>query len=238
MALPKLNVPKYTLKLPSDARRIVNYRPFLVKEEKLLLLATETGNQEDIITAIKNIISECTDIAEVDKLSTFDIEYIFLQIRTKSVGENVTVSVTCPDDEETQVEVSIPLDDIKVIKDKKHTKELKLSDEVVLTMGYPSLDIFVKMNFTETGSVGVEQIFEMAASCVETISDPNQVYECKDLPKKELLEFFDNLNSKQFGVIQSFFETMPKLSHTVKVTNPNTKVESDVVLEGLASFFG
>tara|TARA_R100000458_G_C8274039_1_gene248946 strand:+ start:1224 stop:1940 length:717 start_codon:yes stop_codon:yes gene_type:complete len=238
MALPKLNVPKYTLKLPSDARRIVNFRPFLVKEEKLLLIATETGEQPEIVKAIKNIITSCTDIKDVDSLSTFDIEYVFLQIRTKSVGENVTVSVTCPDDGETEVEVQIPLDEIKVIKDKKHTKELKLDEEVVLTMGYPSLDTFVQMNFTEEGGAGVDQVFKMAASCVEQISDPNQVYDCKDVPQKELLEFFDNLNSKQFGVIQSFFETMPKLSHTLKVTNPNTGKENEVVLEGLASFFG
>jgi len=238
MALPKLNVPKYTLKLPSDARRTVNFRPFLVKEEKLLLIATETGEQADIVKAIKDIISACTDITDVDSLSTFDIEYVFLQIRTKSVGEAVTVSVTCPDDGETQVEVEIPLDDIKVIKDKKHKKELQLSDEVIITMGYPSLDTFVKMNFTDEGGTSVDQVFDMAASCVESISDPNQVYDCKDLPRKDLIEFFDNLNSKQFGVIQSFFESMPKLSHTVKVTNPNTEVESDVVLEGLASFFG
>ncbi len=139
---------------------------------------------------------------------------------------------------ETEVEVQIPLDEIKVIKDKKHTKELKLDEEVVLTMGYPSLDTFVQMNFTEEGGAGVDQVFKMAASCVEQISDPNQVYDCKDVPQKELLEFFDNLNSKQFGVIQSFFETMPKLSHTLKVTNPNTGKENEVVLEGLASFFG
>ena len=177
MALPKLNVPKYTLKLPSDARRIVNYRPFLVKEEKLLLIATETGEQADIVKAIKDIITACTDISDVNELSTFDIEFVFLQIRTKSVGENVTVSITCPDDGETQVEVEIPLDDIKVIKDKKHKKELQLSDDVIITMGYPSLDTFVKMNFTAEGGAGVEQVFDMAASCVETITDPNQLYD-------------------------------------------------------------
>ena len=163
MALPKLSAPKYKLKLPSDGRT-VNYRPFLVKEEKLLLLATETGEQADIVKAIKDIITECTDIKSVDDLSTFDIEYVFLQIRTKSVGENVTVSVTCPDDNETEVEVEIPLDDIKVIKDKKHSKELQLSEEVLVTMGYPSLDTFVKMNFTPEGGAGVEQVFDMAAS--------------------------------------------------------------------------
>ena len=235
MALPKINVPKYKLKLPSDGRT-VNFRPFLVKEEKLLLLATETGEQEDIVSAIKNIIKECTDIQEVEKLATFDIEYVFLQIRTKSVGESVEVNVTCPDDGETTVPVSIPLDEIKVQKNRTHKSELKLSDEVIITMGYPSLDSFVKMNFGEETSQ-IEQVFEMAAGCVKTIADANQVYDCADSTKQELVEFFDQLNSKQFMMIQEFFETMPKLSHTVKVTNPNTGVESEIVLEGLASFF-
>ena len=235
MALPKLNVPRYKIKLPSDGRT-VSYRPFLVKEEKLLLLATETGEQDEIVTAIKNIIKECTDISNVDRLSTFDIEYLFLQIRTKSVGESVEVSVLCPDDGETEVAISIPLDEIKVVKTRGHKKEIKLSDEIVITMGYPSLDTFVKTNFTEDESE-VEQMFDMAASCVETIADVEQVYECKDVPKAELVEWFNELNSKQFQMIQKFFETMPKLKHTVPVTNPNTGVESEVVLEGLASFF-
>jgi|TARA_Y100000004_G_scaffold129430_1_gene145903 hypothetical protein len=235
MALPKLNVPRYKIKLPSDGRT-VSYRPFLVKEEKLLLLATETGEQDEIVTAIKNIIKECTDISNVDRLSTFDIEYLFLQIRTKSVGESVEVSVLCPDDGETEVAISIPLDEIKVVKTRGHKKEIKLSDEIVITMGYPSLDTFVKKNFTEDESE-VEQMFDMAASCVETIADVEQVYECKDVPKAELIEWFNELNSKQFQMIQKFFETMPKLKHTVPVTNPNTGIESEVVLEGLASFF-
>jgi hypothetical protein len=235
MALPKLNVPRYKIKLPSDGRT-VSFRPFLVKEEKLLLLATETGEQDEIVTAIKNIIKECTDIQNVERLSTFDIEYLFLQIRTKSVGESVDVTVICPDDGETEVAISIPLDDIKVVKTRGHKREMKLSDEIVITMGYPSLDTFVKMNFTDSDSE-VEQMFDMAASCVETIADVEQVYECKDVPKAELIEWFNELNSKQFQMIQKFFETMPKLSHTVMVTNPNTGVEREVVLEGLASFF-
>ncbi|AOO19360.1 baseplate hub subunit [Cyanophage S-RIM12_WH_07_0310] len=235
MALPKLNVPKYKLKLPSDGRT-VDYRPFLVKEEKLLLLATETGEQEEIIGAIKNIITQCTDITSVDKLATFDIEYLFLQIRTKSVGENVDVMVTCPDDGETEVEISIPLDEIKVVKTRGHKKELKLDDEIVVTMGYPSLTSFVEMNFGDEVNQ-IDQIFQMAASCIETIADTNQIYECKDVPKSEILEFLDQLSSKQFAEVQKFFETMPKLSHKVQVTNPNTGVESEVVLEGLASFF-
>ena len=235
MALPKISVPKYKLKLPSDGRT-VNFRPFLVKEEKILLLATESGEQTTIVGAIKDIIKDCTDITDVEKLATFDIEFVFLQIRTKSVGESVDVSVTCPDDEETTVSISIPLDEIKVKKTRGHKKDIKISDEIAITMGYPSLQTFVAMNFGEDGA-GVDQVFDMAASCVETISDANQVYDCSTTPKKELIEFFDQMNSKQFMMIQDFFEKMPKLTHTVKVTNPNTGVESDVVLEGLASFF-
>lgn len=235
MALPKLNVPKYKTNLPSTGK-VVNYRPFLVKEEKLLLIATETGNQSDLVRAIKEILSNCTDLKDVNSLSTFDLEFLFLKIRTKSVGENVEVTVTCPDDNETEVAVSIPLDEINVVKDKNHKTELKLSDEIIITMGYPSVETFVTMNF-DTEQSQVDQLFEMAASCIETIADTNQVYECKDSTKQELLEFFDQLSTKQFVMIQEFFETMPKLSHKVKVTNPNTGVESEIVLEGLASFF-
>ena len=235
MALPKLNVPKYKMKLPSDGR-VVNYRPFLVKEEKLLLLATQSGEQDQLITAIKEIITACTDIKDIDKLATFDIEFLFLQIRTKSVGEKVDCVVTCPDDNESTVTVSIPLDEIKVKKTRGHKPEIQLSEECSITMGYPSLDMFVSMNFSGE-DIGVDEVFKMAAACIKTIADPNQVYVCADVPQKEIQEFFDDMNSAQFAKIQKFFDTMPKLTHTVKVTNPNTGVESDVVLEGLASFF-
>ena len=236
MALPKLNVPKYKLKLPSDGRT-VNFRPFLVKEEKLLLLATETGEQSDIIEAIKNIIISCTDLTTVEGLATFDIEYLFLNIRCKSVGETVHVVVTCPDDNVTTVNVSIPLDTIKVKKTRGHKAEIKLSDECSITMGYPSLDMFVTANFTDEDENRVDEVFKMAASCIKTIQDPNQVYVCAEVPPNEIQEFFDDMNSAQFGLVQKFFDTMPKLTHTIKVTNPNTGKESDVVLEGLASFF-
>ena len=236
MALPKLNVPKYKLKLPSDGRT-VNFRPFLVKEEKVLLMATESGEQAELISAVTDIIKACTDIQDVDKLPTFDIEYVFLQIRTKSVGEEVEVLVNCPDDEETQVKIKIPLDQIKVKKTRGHKSTVQLTDECAVEMGYPSLDMFVKLNFTDQ-NIGVEEVFQMAAACVKTIQDPNQVYECKDVPQEEILAFFDDMNSGQFAKIQDFFDTMPKLTHTVKVVNPKTEVESEVVLEGLASFFG
>ena len=237
MALPKLNVPKYKMKLPSTGK-VVNYRPFLVKEEKLLLLATETGEQADLVNAIKDIITACTDISDVESLATFDIEFVFLQIRTKSVGESVELAITCPDDNETQVPVTIPLNDIKIQKSKKHKAEIKLSDEIIMKMKYPSMSTFVEMNFVgDDAEVGADQIFDMAADCVESITDTEQVYDCTDMPRTEIVEFFENLSSKQFMLVQEFFETMPKLSHTVKITNPNTGVESDVVLEGLASFF-
>ena len=236
MALPKLNVPKYKLKLPSDGRT-VNFRPFLVKEEKVLLLATETGEQSDIIEAIKNIIISCTDLTTVEGLATFDNEYLFLNIRCKSVGETVDVVVTCPDDNVTTVNVSIPLDTIKVKKTRGHKAEIKLSDECSITMGYPSLDMFVTANFTDEDENRVDEVFKMAASCIKTIQDPNQVYVCAEVPPNEIQEFFDDMNSAQFGLVQKFFDTMPKLTHTIKVTNPNTGKESDVVLEGLASFF-
>ena len=235
MALPKLNVPRYKMKLPSDGRS-VNYRPFLVKEEKLLLMATELGGQEELITAIKDIITACTDIKDVEKLATFDIEYLFLNIRAKSVGENVQVNITCPDDEETQVPVSIFLDDIKVVKNRKHKKELKISDNVVVTMSYPTLNDFVAMNFQNT-TPDVDDVFKMAASCIQSIADENQIYDCADIPNEEIVEFFNDMNSKQFAMIQGFFDTMPKLSHTLTVTNPETGVESEVVLEGLSAFF-
>ena len=236
MALPKLNTPKYKMKLPSDGRT-VNFRPFLVKEEKLLLVATETGGQSGLFDAIKTIIQDCTDIANVEDLATFDIEYVFLQIRTKSVGETVNVQVTCPDDNETTVEAEIPLDDIKVKKTRGHKSEIKLDDNIIVTMKYPNLDTFVEMNIGDAEDQGVEQIFKMAASCIKTIADTEQVYDCADSSDAEISEFFESLTSSQFQEIQKFFETMPKLAYTLKVTNPNTEVESEVELEGLASFF-
>ena len=236
MALPKLNAPKYKMKLPSDGRT-VNFRPFLVKEEKLLLVATETGGQEGLFEAIKTIIQDYADIANVEDLATFDIEYVFLQIRTKSVGETVNVQVTCPDDNETTVEAEIPLDDIKVKKTRGHKNEIKLDDSIIVTMKYPNLDTFVEMNIGESEDQGVEQIFKMAASCIKTIADTEQVYDCADSSDAEIAEFFESLTSSQFQEIQKFFETMPKLAHTLKVTNPETGVESEVELEGLASFF-
>lgn len=235
MALPTINTPRYKMKLPSDGRT-VNYRPFLVKEEKILLIATEMGEQEEIMRAITQIIKDCTDIEDVNSLATFDIEFVFLQIRTKSVGEDVKVNVTCPDDGETNVEVKIPLQEIKVQKDRKHSSQIKLGDDIILTMGYPNLETFVEMNFVEQAP-SVEQIFEVAARCMKSIADAEQIYDCADSTKKELLEFLDGLTSSQFKKIQDFFDTMPKLKHKVTVKNPNTGVDNDIELEGLSAFF-
>ena len=238
MALPKLNVPYYNVKLPSDGRS-VKYRPFLVKEEKLLFLAMESGEQEDMIDAVKNTLTECTNIKNIDQLATFDIEYLFLRIRASSVGETVEVNITAPDDEETEVKVQIALDEIQVQKNKDHNPEIKLTDEIIVTMGYPSLDSFIKTNFDVEGenSNALDQVFDLAATCIKTIADKDQVYDCADIPKAEMREWFEQFNSKQFGLIQKFFETMPKLSHTLEIENPKTGVKSEIVLEGLAAFF-
>ena len=236
MALPKISVPKYKLKLPSDGRT-VNFRPFLVKEEKLLLLATETGEQSDIIEAIKNIIISCTDLTTVEGLATFDIEYLFLNIRGKSVGENLDVNIICPDDKETEVKVNIDLDDIKCHKNEDHTNKIKLDDSLMMEMKYPSLDEFIKSNFDLDEKNQMDQSFDLIAQCIDKIYSEEEVWAAEDCTKKEMSDFLESMNSSQFKEIETFFETMPKLSHTLKVTNPKTKVESEVVLEGLASFF-
>ena len=224
--------------MPSTGKTI-QYRPFLVKEEKLLVLALESENTKQITNAIKSVIKSCilTRGIKVETLPTFDIEYLFLNIRGKSVGENVEVLITCPDDEKTQVPVMIPLDEIKVQKHPDHNKDIKLDDNLVLRMKYPSLSEFIKSNFDLTGNIGVEESFDLIISCIDQIYNEEESWTSADCTKKEMVEFLDQLNSKQFKEIENFFDTMPKLSHTVKVTNPETKVKSDIVLEGLSSFF-
>ena len=237
MPLPKIATPTYELVLPSSNRKI-RYRPFLVKEEKLLIIAMESEDQKQITNAIKTVIGNCilTRGTKVDKLSTFDIEYLFLNIRGKSVGESVEVIVTCPDDNETQVPVVIDLDAIKIQTNPDHQKDIKLDDQLTMKMKYPSLGEFVKNNF-DVDNIGVTESFDMIASCIDQIYSEEESWTSSDCTKKELTEFIEQLSSKQFKEIEKFFETMPKLSHTVKVVNPNTKVENEIVLEGLASFF-
>jgi hypothetical protein len=239
MPLPKISTPTYELEIPSTGKKI-KYRPFLVREEKILIMALESEDIKQISNAIVQILSECiqTRGVKVKDLSTFDIEYLFLNIRAKSVGETVEVNITCPDDGETTVQMEIDIDSIKVQKDKNHKDTIKLDDSLSMKMKYPSLDQFVENNFelVETNN-DVNKSLNVITSCIDMIYNEEESWSSADCSKKELQEFVEQLNTKQFKEIEEFFSSMPKLSHTVKVKNPNTKVESEVVLEGLASFF-
>ncbi len=238
MPLPKIATPTYELELPSSGQTI-QFRPFLVKEEKVLVLALESEDTKQITTAIKAVIKSCvqTKGIKVEALPTFDIEFLFLNIRGKSVGENIEVNIICPDDETTEVPVSIDLDEIRVQKNDEHTRQIKIDDTLMMEMKYPSLDQFIKNNFDFENKNAMDQSFDLIASCVDKIYSEDDVWAADDCTKKELKDFLEQMNSSQFKSIETFFETMPKLSHKIKVTNPNTKVESEVVLEGLASFF-
>jgi hypothetical protein len=238
MPLPKIATPTYELEIPSSKKKI-KYRPFLVKEEKVLILAMESEDPKQIAEAVKTVISNCiiTRGIKVEELSTFDIEYLFLNIRGKSVGEEVEVLVTCPDDGVTQVPVVIGLDEIKVQEDKTHTRDIKLDDTLNMRMKYPSMEEFVKTNFSVTGNIDIDDTFDLISSCIEQVYTEEESWSSKDCTKKELFQFMEQLSSKQFKEIEHFFETMPKLSHTFKVKNPNTGVESEVLLEGLSAFF-
>jgi hypothetical protein len=238
MPLPTIATPTYELELPSTGKPI-KYRPFLVKEEKLLVLALETEDTKEISNAIKAVLKNCiqTRGIKVESLPTFDIEYLFLNIRGKSVGEEIQVNLIAPDDGETSVPVTINIDEIKVQKAEDHTNRIKLDDNLMMEMKYPSLDQFIKNNFDMSGNVGIDQSFELIASCVDKIYSEEEVWVAADVTKKELVEFLEQMNSIQFKQIEKFFETMPKLSHEITFTNPKTKVESTVVLEGLSSFF-
>ena len=237
MPLPKISTPTYELVIPSTKKKI-KYRPFLVKEEKVLIIAMESENTTTIANAVKEVISNCvlTRGVKVNELATFDIEYLFLKIRGKSVGEEVEVLVTCPDDGETKVPTVITLDEIEVQFDEDHSRDIKLDDELSMRLKYPSMDEFVKSNFT-LNDIDVDDTFEIVMSCVEQIYNEEESWSTKDCTKKEMKEFIEQLSSKQFKEVEKFFATMPKLSHTINITNPNTGVENEVVLEGLASFF-
>lgn len=238
MPLPKIATPTYELELPSTGETI-QYRPFLVKEEKLLVIALESEDTKQITTSIKTVIKNCilTKGVKVEDLPTFDIEYLFLNIRGKSVGEVIDVNIICPDDEETQVTVQINLDDIKVQKNEEHSNKIKLDNSIMMEMKYPSLEQFIKNNFDFNDKNAMDQSFELIASCIGKIFTEEEVWSSSDVTKKELTEFLESMNSSQFKDIEKFFETMPKLSHKLTVKNPKTGVESEVVLEGLASFF-
>ena len=239
MPLPKISTPTYELVLPSTNKK-VKYRPFLVKEEKILIMALESEDQKQITNAIKSVLADCilTRGVKVDKMATFDIEYLFLNVRGKSVGETVEVNVTCPDDGKTTVEMEIDIDSIKIQKDPNHSNIVELVDNLSIQMNYPSLDQFIETNFDLNDTKNqVDQSLHVIMSCIKQVYNEEEAWEASNCTKKELRDFVESMNSKQFKEVENFFETMPKLSHKVKVMNPNTKVESEVVIEGLASFF-
>ena len=238
MPLPKIATPVYELELPSTGQTI-EYRPFLVKEEKVLVIALESEDTKQITTAIKNVIKNCirTKGVKVEDLPTFDIEYLFLNIRGKSVGEEIEVNVTCPDDGVTQVPITINLDDIQVQKNEDHSNRIKVDDSIMMEMKYPSLDQFIKNNFDFDDKNAMDQSFDLIATCIDKIFTEEEVWAVEDCSKKEIVEFLEQMNSSQFKEIEKFFETMPKLSHSIKVKNPKTKKENTVVIEGLAGFF-
>jgi hypothetical protein len=242
MPLPKIATPTYELELPSTGKTI-KYRPFLVKEEKVLILALESQDVKQITLAIKSVLKDCiiTRGIKVEELPSFDIEYIFLNVRGKSVGESIDLVVTCSDDGETEVPVKVFVDEVKVKKDPEHTTEIRVDEHIVIKMKYPSLDQFIKNNFDFTAQESVstiEKSFDIISSCIESIFTEEEAWAAADCTKKELIEFIESMNADQFKKIEKFFETMPRLSHTFTVVNPNTKVENEVTLEGLTSFFG
>lgn len=236
MPLPKIVVPIYNLTLPSNGKEI-KYRPFLVKEEKILLLAVESQDVKQISNAVKQIITNCVETKgiKVEQLPSFDIEYLFLNIRGKSVGEELELRIFCPDDGETEVKIKIDINDIQVVKNPDHVNKIQLDDNIFLEFKYPSLDQFIKNNFNPE-NINIDESFELIIDCIDRLH-ADKVYEHNDYTRKDWLDFLEHLNTAKFSEVQTFFETMPKLSHTIEVTNPKTKVKSKVVLEGLGDFF-
>ena len=241
MPLPTISTPTYELTLPSTGKKI-KYRPFLVKEEKLLILALDSKDQVEITNSVKDVLKKCvlTRGIKIDDLPTFDIEYLFLNVRAKSVGEDINLVVTCPDDKETEVPVTIYVDEIEVIKSKEHSKDITLDKDMTLRMKYPSLNQFVENNFDieDSPETTVSKTFQLVADCMETVFTKEDAWDSNDYSPEERMQFIEQLSSKQFKEVEKFFATMPKLSHTIEVTNPNTKKKSSIVLEGLADFFG
>ena len=237
MPLPKISTPTYELTVPSTGKNI-KFRPFLVKEEKILIIAMESQSDKQIAQAVNDVLSNCilTKGVKIDDLSTFDIEYLFLNIRGKSVGETVDVMITCPDDNQTKVPVQINLDDIQIVKNDNHQRDIPLDDNLTMRMKYPAMGEFVKNNFSV--DMKVDDTFDLVCSCIEQVFSEEESWAASDCTKKELHEFLEQLDTSQFKKIEQFFETMPKLSHTLNVTNPNTKVVNKIKLEGLNAFFG
>ena len=236
MALPKVGYPTYELELPSTGKTI-KYRPFLVKEEKVLLLALESKDEKQVISAVKDLIKNCVITRiKVDTLPSFDLEYLFLKIRGASIGENITLTVTCLDDNETQVEANINIDDVEIFKPEGHDKKIMFDDKTGIVMRYPSMKEFVDREFLQK-EMKTEEVYEFIADSIDQIFDDEEVYDSSTTTKKEFRTFVDSLTTKQFEKIQKFYETSPKLSHTFKVVNPKTGKESEYTIEGLQSFF-
>ncbi len=236
MALPKLTTPTYELEVPSTDEKI-KYRPFLVREEKILLIALESEESKDILNAVKDIVAECTfNKLKIGDMPMFDIEYIFLNIRAKSVGEVSQLKLKCPDDDETFAEVEIDLSKVNVQVDKGHNPKIELTKDMGLIMKYPSIDSFAGSGIT---NITTDNMLDVIGSCILQIYDKKgeEIFDAKDQTKEELIEFIEQLNTKQFAELQKFFDTMPKLKHVVKVENPKTKVKSDILLQGLSDFF-
>jgi hypothetical protein len=236
MALPILTTPTYELEVPSTDDKI-KYRPFLVREEKILLIALESGSTEDIVQAVKSIVEECTfNKLNLGDVPMFDVEYIFLNIRAKSVGEVSKLRLLCPDDNKTYTEVEVNLSEVLVQVEKDHTNKIELTDEMGIYMKYPTIDSFAQTGITE---VTATNMLDVISTCVAQIYDKKgeEIFDAKDQTKEELIEFIEQLNTKQFAELQKFFDTMPKLKHVVKVENPKTKVKSDILLQGLSDFF-
>ena len=240
MPLPTIETPTYELKLPSSNKK-VKYRPFLVKEEKILIIALETKNQSDITNAVTDVLKKCvlTKGIDIDTLPTFDIEYLFLNIRAKSICEDIKLTVTCPDDGKTKVPVTIYVDEIKVTKPRGHTKDIVLDDKMTLRMKYPSLSQFISNNFDteDEAEALVDKTFNVVDDCMDTVGTEEDAWDARDYTPDERIDFVNQLNSKQYKAVEKFFATMPKLSHKIEVVNPNTKEKSSIVLEGLADFF-
>jgi len=236
MALPKVGVPTYELNLPSTGKTI-KYRPFLVKEEKVLLLALESEEDKEIVSAVKNLIKNCVlSRIKVEELPSFDLEYLFLKIRAAAVGEIITMNVTCKDDSTTVVEVKIDINDVNVVKPDNHTNKIMISDTMGIILNYPGMDRFIDSEFLDK-DIKTDEVFNFVGDSIEQIFDGEEVYDSSTTSKKEFREFVEGLAPKQFEPIQKFYETMPKLSHTFKATNPNTGEESEYTIEGLQSFF-
>ena len=237
MALPKLEVPIYELTVPSTDEKI-KYRPFLIKEEKILLIAMESGENEDVIQAVKQIVSECTfNKLKLGSMPMFDVEYIFLQIRSKSVGEVSKLKVLCRDDGETYANVEVDLTEIEVQVNDDHTNKIELTDEMGVIMRYPTIDSFSTAGISD---ITADNMLDVIVACIDKIYDKKgeEVYDSKDSSKKELMDFVEQMNTTQFQDVQAFFDSMPKLRHEVTVVNPKTKVENVVALSGLNDFFG